>query len=131
MSKWQMRGHFRYLRFKTFPMTLKTPQCKVFWALLSSSKHSGVPEDSKSSLFFQVLGFTPHLAKVGLRQQDMRNIAKKLTKKTYKKHDNDAKSVHMWARKNPNILFYYQEIGFEVGGDLSRNNLLLTIQIPW
>jgi hypothetical protein len=42
-------------------MTPRTPQCEVFWALLSSSKHSGVPEDSKSSLFFQVLGFTPTL----------------------------------------------------------------------
>jgi len=56
-----MRGHFRYLRFKTFPMTPRTPQCKVFWALLSNSKHSGLPEDSNSSLFFQVLGFTPTL----------------------------------------------------------------------
>jgi hypothetical protein len=32
-------------------MTLKTPQCKVFWALLSSSKHSRVPKDSKSPTF--------------------------------------------------------------------------------
>jgi hypothetical protein len=48
MSKWTMQGHFRYLRFKTFSMTPRTPQCKVFWALMSSSKHLGVPEDSKS-----------------------------------------------------------------------------------
>jgi len=48
MPKWPMRGHFRYLRFKTFPMTPRTPQCRVFWAFLLSSKHSGVPEDSKS-----------------------------------------------------------------------------------
>jgi len=34
ISKWPMRGHFRYLRFKTFPMTPRTPQCEVFWALL-------------------------------------------------------------------------------------------------
>jgi hypothetical protein len=54
-----MRGHFRYLRFKTFPMSLRTPQCKVFWALLSSSKRSGVPEDSKSSTFPSV-GLHPH-----------------------------------------------------------------------
>ncbi len=60
MSKWPMRGHFRYLRFKTFPMTLRTPQCEVFWALLSSSKHSGVPEDSKFPTL-GVLGFTPTL----------------------------------------------------------------------
>ncbi len=48
MSKWPMRGHFRYLSFKTFPMTLRTPQCEVFWPVMSNSKHSGVPEDSKS-----------------------------------------------------------------------------------
>ncbi len=29
-------------------MTPRTPQCEVFWPLLSNSKHSGVPEDSKS-----------------------------------------------------------------------------------
>jgi len=60
MSKWPMRGHFRYLRSKTFPMTPRTPQCEVFWALLSNSEHSGVPGDSKSSLFPSV-GFTPTL----------------------------------------------------------------------
>jgi len=59
MSKWEMRGHFRYLRFKTFPMTPRTPQCKVFWALPSNSKHSGVPEDSKSPTFPSV-GIHPH-----------------------------------------------------------------------
>jgi hypothetical protein len=47
-------------------MTPRTPQCEVFWALLSNSKHSGVPEDFKSPTL-EVLGFTPTLAKVGLR----------------------------------------------------------------
>ncbi len=60
MSKLSMQGHFRYLSFKTFPMTPITPQFKVFCPLLLSSEHSGVPEDSKSQLF-QVLGFTPTL----------------------------------------------------------------------
>ncbi len=41
-------------------MTSRTPPGEVFWALLSSSKHSGVPKDSNSGLF-QVLGFTPTL----------------------------------------------------------------------
>jgi hypothetical protein len=59
MSELPMRGHFRYLRFKTFSMTPSTPQCKVFWALLSSSKHSGVPEDSKL-LTFPSVGLHPH-----------------------------------------------------------------------
>ncbi len=65
MSKWPMRGHFRYLRFKTFPMTLRTPQCEVFWAFLSNPKHSGVPEDSKSPTL-GVLGFTPTLGQSGV-----------------------------------------------------------------
>jgi hypothetical protein len=60
-----MRGHFRYLRFKIFPMTPRTPQCEVFFPLLSSSEHSGVPEDSNSQLF-QVLGFTPTLGQSGV-----------------------------------------------------------------
>ncbi len=60
MSKSRMRGHFRYLRFKTFPMTPRTRQCEVFWSSKSSSELSGVPEDSNPN-FFQVLGFTPTL----------------------------------------------------------------------
>jgi hypothetical protein len=43
-----IRGDFKHLHFKTFPMTPITPQSKVFWPLLSNPKHSGVPEDSKS-----------------------------------------------------------------------------------
>jgi hypothetical protein len=54
-----MRGHFRYLRFKTFPMTPRTSQCEVFWALLSSSEHSGVLEGSKPPTFPSV-GLHPH-----------------------------------------------------------------------
>ncbi len=65
MSKWPMRGHFRYLRFKTFPMTSRKPQCEVFCPFLSNSEHSGVPEDSNSQLF-QVLGFTPTLGQSGV-----------------------------------------------------------------
>jgi hypothetical protein len=68
MSKWPMRGHFLYLRFKTFPMTPRTPQCEVFWAFLLNSKHSGVPEDSKSPTF-EVLGFTPTLGQSGVATQ--------------------------------------------------------------
>jgi hypothetical protein len=61
----QCEGHFRYLHFKTFPMTPRTPQCEVFWALLSNSKHSGVPEDSKSPTL-GVLGFTLTLGQSGV-----------------------------------------------------------------
>jgi hypothetical protein len=59
MSEWPMRGHFRYLRFKTFPMTPRTPQCEVFCPLLSSFKHLGVPEDSKPPTFPSV-GLHPY-----------------------------------------------------------------------
>jgi len=40
-------------------MTPRTPQCEVFFPLLSSSKHSGVPEDSKPPTFPSV-GLHPH-----------------------------------------------------------------------
>jgi len=40
-------------------------QCEVFWFLLSNSKHSGVPEDSKSPTL-EVLGFTPTLGQSGV-----------------------------------------------------------------
>jgi hypothetical protein len=60
-----MRGHFRYVRFKTFPMTPRTLQCEVFWVLLLNPKHSGVPEDSKSPTL-GVLGFTPTLGQSGV-----------------------------------------------------------------
>jgi hypothetical protein len=46
-------------------MTPRTPQCEVFWALLSNSKHLEVPEDSKSPTL-EVLGFTPTLGQSGV-----------------------------------------------------------------
>jgi hypothetical protein len=46
-------------------MTSRTPQCKVFWALLLSFKHLGVPKDSKSPTL-GVLGFTPTLGQSGV-----------------------------------------------------------------
>jgi hypothetical protein len=46
-------------------MTPRTPQCEVFWALLSSSEHSGIPDDSKSPTS-RVLGFTPTLGQSGV-----------------------------------------------------------------
>jgi hypothetical protein len=53
-------------------MTSRTSQCKVFWALLSSSKHSGVPEDSKSPTL-GVLGFTPALGQSGVATQKLKD----------------------------------------------------------
>jgi hypothetical protein len=51
MSELPMQGHFRYLSFKTFSMTSRTPQCKVFCSLLLSFEHLGVPEDSQPPTF--------------------------------------------------------------------------------
>jgi hypothetical protein len=51
--------------------------------------------------------------------------SQKVAKETYKKHENDTKSVHMWAQENLNLLFYYQDTRFEVGGKLSRTNNLV------
>jgi len=67
MSKWPMRGHFRYLRFKTFPMTPRTPQCKVFWPFyrtlnIRESRRTPNPQ------LWECWASPPHLAKVGLRQ---------------------------------------------------------------
>ncbi len=41
-------------------MTSRTPQCEVFWALLSSSESSGVTKDSKPPTFPSV-GLHPHI----------------------------------------------------------------------
>jgi hypothetical protein len=57
-------------------MTLITPQCEVFWALLSNFKHSGVVEDSKSPTL-EVLGFTPTLGQNGVATTNV------LVKKVY------------------------------------------------
>jgi hypothetical protein len=64
-----------------------------------------------------------------LCEKDIRNIGKKLAKETYKKHENDAKSVRMWVQENQNVLFYYRESGSEVGGELLRSNIPFTIEI--
>jgi hypothetical protein len=64
MSKLPMRGQFRHLHFKTFPMTPRTPQWEVFWPFNSSSEFSGVPEDSKFP-FLGVWASPSHLAQSG------------------------------------------------------------------
>ncbi len=61
----QCEAIFDIYASRPFPMTPRTPQCEVFWALLSNSKHSGVPEDSKSPTL-GVLGFTPTLGQSGV-----------------------------------------------------------------
>jgi hypothetical protein len=76
MSKLPIQGHFRYLRFKTFPMTPRTAQCKVFCPLLLSSKHSGVPEDSQPPTFPSV-GLHPHTwPKWGCDKEDVEHYVR-------------------------------------------------------
>jgi hypothetical protein len=45
----------------------------VFWALLLSSKHSGVPEDSKSPTL-EVLGFTRTLGQSGVATKPIQDF---------------------------------------------------------
>jgi len=61
-------------------MTPRTPQDEVFWALLSNSEHSGVPEDPKSPTF-QVLGFTPTLGQSGVVTENQLVQTKRKEKK--------------------------------------------------
>jgi hypothetical protein len=68
MSKWQMRGQFRHLHFKTFLMTPRTPQFEVFWPFNSSSKFLWVSEDSKFPLL-GVWALPSHLAQSGVTTQ--------------------------------------------------------------
>jgi hypothetical protein len=41
-----------------------------------------------------------------LNEQDIRNMAWKLAKNTYKKHENDTQSMHMRVVENKNNIFY-------------------------
>jgi hypothetical protein len=70
MSKWPMRGQFKHLHFKTFPMTPRTPQCEVFWPFNSSFEFLGVPEDSKFPLL-GVWASASHLAQSGVATQSL------------------------------------------------------------
>jgi hypothetical protein len=58
-SNCQCEAIFDIYVSRPFPMTPRTPQCEVFWALLLSSEHSGVLEDSKPPTFPSV-GLHPH-----------------------------------------------------------------------
>jgi hypothetical protein len=64
-----------------------------------------------------------------LCEQDIRNLAGKLAKKTYKKDENDSKSVQMWVTKNKETIFFYQESSVQVEGNLHGGNMPFTIGI--
>ena len=65
--------------------------------------------------------------------QDIRNVAGRLAIETYKRDNNDAKSVRMWVQQHPGLVFYYKESGVHVRGAITRDNIPFTIgiQTPW
>ncbi len=65
MSKWPMQGHFRYLRFKTFPMTLRTVNARCFgpWCQALNIRES---RRTRSPQLWECWASLPHFAKVGL-----------------------------------------------------------------
>ncbi len=67
MSKCPMRGHFRYLRFKTFPMTLRTPPMQGVLGPAVELWTFGSPGGLQIPNFSKCWASPPHLAKVGLR----------------------------------------------------------------
>ncbi len=64
-----------------------------------------------------------------LCEQDIHSMAGKLTKETYKKDENDAKSVRMWIIENRENVFLYQEFSVQVEGNLHGGNMPFTIGI--
>jgi hypothetical protein len=67
-------------------------------------------------------------------EQNIHNMAGKLAKEMYKKHENDAQSVHMWVAENKDNIFFNHKTNVEVdyGGYQSRNMLFtIGIQIEW
>ena len=64
-----------------------------------------------------------------ISEQDIRNIVGRLAIETYKRDDNDAKSVRMWVQKHPDLVFYYKESGLHVRGAITRDNIPFTIGI--
>ena len=64
-----------------------------------------------------------------ISEQDIRNVAGRLAIETYKRDNNDAKSVRMWVQENPFLVFYYKESGAHVRGVITRENMPFTIGI--
>ncbi len=64
-----------------------------------------------------------------MSEQNIRNMAGKLSKEMYKKHENDMQSVQMRVVENKYKVFFYQEIGVQVEKNLQGNNMPFTIGI--
>jgi hypothetical protein len=61
--------------------------------------------------------------------QGIRNVVGRLAIETYKRDNNDAKSVRMWVQEHPHLVFYYKESGIHVPGAITRDNIPFTIGI--
>jgi hypothetical protein len=69
-----------------------------------------------------------------LSEQNIHNMAGKLAKEMYKKHENDTQSVHMWVAANRDNIFFNHKTNVEVddGGYQSCNMpFTIGIQIEW
>ena len=64
-----------------------------------------------------------------ISEQDIRNVAGRLAIETYKRDNNDAKSVRMWVQQHPGLVFFYKESGVHVRGAITRDNIPFTIGI--
>ncbi len=80
-------------------MTLRTPQCKVFWPFNSSSEFSGVPKDSKFPLL-GVWASPSHLAQSGVVTPTSRRCT------VLRLHHQ--KGLHKRPKNDP----YLQHVGF-------------------
>ena len=61
--------------------------------------------------------------------QDIRNVVGRLAIETYKRDNNNAKSVRMWVQEHPHLVLYYKESGIHVRGAIKRDNIPFTIKI--
>jgi hypothetical protein len=64
-----------------------------------------------------------------ISDQDICNVVGRLAIETFKRDNNDAKSVRMWVQKHPHLVFYYKEFGVHVRGAITRDNIPFTIGI--
>lgn len=64
---------------------------------------------------------------------DIRNICGVRAQALYKKHANDAESVRMWVRENPEMVFYHQDEGTKVQGAIKPDNVpfVIGLQTPF
>jgi hypothetical protein len=70
---------------------------------------------------------------MSISYHDIRNMARKLTKETYIRHDNDIKGIRMFTEENLDTVFFMQHRCLDVRGKLTRVGIPFTlgIQTQW